>query len=508
MSRGRKALRKYIVGLLAVVMAVSLVPTNRIRAAEPDEQAESVVDLSNIELLSKNGVVPKYIAGGKTEWELTVTNKNSSGDIQDIVVKPELGDMVENWPFQIEQQEYEQSIPVLTANETKEISFAFTQREDVPTKPYMISFSIYVKGSPVKTQKLYVNTTAKEQESNKNEDTQTDDNMLQDGMADFGGISNGEAVYSGGGGGSDSTSVPRVIVTGFTTNPAEVRAGSDFTLTVHLKNTSKASRVQNMLFDLQAPTEGADEQTMAPAFLPSSGSSSIYLEGIDADGAADIAINLNAKSDLLQKPYSIDLSMKYEDGAGAQVEAASSISIPVKQDARFELSEFEISPESIAVGEEANIMCNLYNLGRIKLYNVKAVFEGACIEKEEVFLGNVDSGATASIDAMLEGKKATEGPAKVNMTLSYEDEAGKRSESKKEFQIMVTDVVEDDMMPMMEEMEEEGSFPMIPAAIVSVLVIVIAAIVFIVKRNKKKRMKNEEEALLDELDGPSEDEWQ
>ena len=153
-------------------------------------------------------------------------------------------------------------------------------------------------------------------------------------------------------------------------------------------------------------------------------------------------------------------------------------------------------------------MCNLYNLGRIKLYNVKAVFEGACIEKEEVFLGNVDSGATASIDAMLEGKKATEGPAKVNMTLSYEDEAGKRSESKKEFQIMVTDVVEDDMMPMMEEMEEEGSFPMIPAAIVSVLVIVIAAIVFIVKRNKKKRMKNEEEALLDELDGPSEDEWQ
>lgn len=241
MSRGRKALRKYIVGMLAVVMAISLVPTNRIRAAEPDEQAESVVDLSNIELLSKNGLVPEYVAGAKIKWELTVTNKNSSGDIQDIVVKPEFGDAVENWPFQIEQQEYEWSIPVLTANETENIFFEFTQREDVPIKPYTISFSIYVKGSPVKTQKLYVNTTAKEQESNKNEDTQTDDNMLQDGMADFGGISNGEAVYSGGGGGSDSTSVPRVIVTGFTTNPAEVRAGSDFTLTVHLKNTSKAS---------------------------------------------------------------------------------------------------------------------------------------------------------------------------------------------------------------------------------------------------------------------------
>ena len=502
MSRGRKALRKYIVGLLAVVMAAVLLPVENVRATDENDSpsteppsGDTALPVGSISLESKNRIVPVYEAGVEKEWVLTVTN-NTDYEINNVIVQPELGDTLEAWPFRTDQQNYKSEPINLGKKQTVDIVFKFIQRENIPTTRFTIPFSVTADGMEPQIQKLYVNTT---------EQTVSEPEPQPE---DFGGISNGEAVYSGGGGGSDSTSVPRVIVTGFTTNPAEVRAGSDFTLTVHLKNTSKASRVQNMLFDLQAPTEGADEQTMAPAFLPSSGSSSIYLEGIDADGAADIAINLNAKSDLLQKPYSIDLSMKYEDGAGAQVEAASSISIPVKQDARFELSEFEISPESIAVGEEANIMCNLYNLGRIKLYNVKAVFEGACIEKEEVFLGNVDSGATASIDAMLEGKKATEGPAKVNMTLSYDDEAGKRSESKKEFQIMVTDVVEDNMMPMMEEMEEEGSFPMIPAAIVSVFVIVIAAIVFIVKRNKKKRMKNEEEALLDELDGPSEDEWQ
>ncbi len=58
------------------------------------------------------------------------------------------------------------------------------------------------------------------------------------------------------------------------------------------------------------------------------------------------------------------------------------------------------------MGEEGNVSCSLYNLGRIKLYNVKATFEGAGIKKEEAFVGNVESGATASIDAMLEGKKA------------------------------------------------------------------------------------------------------
>ena len=128
---------------------------------------------------------------------------------------------------------------------------------------------------------------------------------------------------------------------------------------------------------------------------------------IAANGTADISIKLSAKSDLLQKPYSIELSMIYEDANASQIEASSSLSIPVKQEARFEFSDFEINPESIEVGEEANVMCSLYNLGRVKLYNVKAIFEGSCIKKEEVFLGNVDSGATAQIDAMLEGEQET-----------------------------------------------------------------------------------------------------
>ena len=95
---------------------------------------------------------------------------------------------------------------------------------------------------------------------------------------------------------------------------------------------------------MEAPTEGKDEQSTAPAFLPTSGSSSVYLEGIAAGGMADISIQLNAKADLLQKPYSMELNMKYEDANAQQIEAASSVSIPVKQDARFEFSDFEISP--------------------------------------------------------------------------------------------------------------------------------------------------------------------
>ena len=202
------------------------------------------------------------------------------------------------------------------------------------------------------------------------------------------------------------------------------------------------------------------------------------------------------------------MSMKYEDSSATQIEATSSISIPVKQDARFEFSEFEISPESIAVGEEANVMCNLYNLGKIKLYNVKATFEGSCIDKEEVFVGNVESGASASIDAMVEGKKATKGPAKITMTLSYEDEAGEVKTMTKDFQLEVTEASESDLAAMDMETEDKGGIPVIPILILVAALAVIAAAVIIIRKKKKKQTLVEEEALLDELDGPSEDEQQ
>jgi hypothetical protein len=296
-------------------------------------------------------------------------------------------------------------------------------------------------------------------------------------------------------------------VTGFDTDPEEVQAGSDFTLTIHLKNTSKTSAVSNMLFELQAPTEGSDEQTSAPAFLPTSGSNSIYLDGIGANGTADISMKLNAKADLVQKPYEINLTMKYEDSQASQIDAQASLSIPVKQNARFEFSEFEIMPETVEVGNEANVSCNLYNLGRIKLYNVRAIFEGEGIEREETFLGNLESGSSTAIDVMLEATAVSDG--EVTMTLSYEDESGNVSTAEETFDLPVTEAVEDEML-MDDTMAESGgsSFPLLPIGILVILIAAIAAVVIKKKKKKTREAWKEEEELLDELDGSSEDERQ
>lgn len=511
MSRGKMCVKRYVIGILALVfVAGTLLP---LQSKAADEKAEGGKSSPVFTLKSKDNKVPTFKAGEAKEWKLVVTN-NSEDEVENVIVTPQLGDDAKSWPFETEEQDYSKNIGTLPAGHSREVAFEFKQRSDVPSERYTLLFMVSGTGVEEQVSKFYINTTAKPEEkkddSNKQSEDQTGQETDTATYSEDGDVSNGDVSYAGGGSASSgSGSVPRVIVTGFTTDPAEVHAGQDFTLTVHLKNTSKTSNVQNMLFELTAPTEGEDSQTTAPAFLPTSGSDSVYLDGISAGGTADIAIKLNAKSDLLQKPYSISLSMKYEDANQAQVEGTSNLSIPVKQDARFELSEFEISPQTVEVGSEANVMCSLYNLGRIKLYNVKAVFEGASIENAEVFVGNVESGSTASIDAMVKGKKATDGPAKVTMTLSYEDESGKVKEMKKDLQLEVTEVMEDTVMDMdAPEAETSGGFPILRVAVVLAVLVIIAVVVMVRKKHKKKKLENEEEALLDELDRPSEDEQQ
>ena len=498
--------------LMSLCIAAMLVGTVGIL---PAKAADAVLKVT-----TPGNKVQTYQYQKAQDFVLNVAN-NSDQTLKNIKVEPVLKKNTDKWPFKTEYQSYEASIPELNAGDSGSVKFNFTQRDDAGDKTYRLTFAVTAEnesGEKVYDDKVTysVNTSAKP-ESQK-EDSKSDNSGQSAGGSNdggnmdayAGGVDNGAAVYSGGGGGeaSGNGSVPRVIVTGFTTNPADVKAGSDFTLTLHLKNTSKSSRVGNMMFELEAPTAGSDEQTTAPAFLPSSGSNSIYLDGIAANGTADISIDLNAKADLVQKPYSINVSMKYEDANASQIEASSSISIPVKQDARFEFSEFEITPESIAIGEEANVSCNLYNLGRIKLYNAKAIFEGEDIKKNETFLGNLEPGSSTSIDVMLEGIQATQGDGQVKMTLSYEDEAGTVSTTEQTFNFTVTEATDDAGVDEMPEENTTGGLPIIPIILVILIIAGIVAAVVIKKKKKSQKLAEEEEELLDELDGPSEDEHQ
>ncbi|MDD3404454.1 MAG: hypothetical protein PHQ72_14060 [Hespellia sp.] len=460
--------------------------------------------------------------GEKETKDMVLTVKNNTGkELTNVVITPALKANADGWPFEITKQDYSQSIEKMDADAAQNLTFSFTARGDITKNYYKLKFNVsYTEDGKDNQaeQMVYVKTTPK-QTDNTQTPTQPDKGNGDSGsgnsdngdsgnstdMLSGGDVSNGEVRSSGGGDGStDAAGVPRVIVTGFATDPAQVKAGTNFKLVIHVMNTSKTTAVSNMLFDLQAPSSGTETAAEAPAFLPISGSSSIYLDRIGCGETKDISIDMNARADLVQKPYSVDMAMKYEDSSHTQFESSSSLAVPVQQPPRFEFSKMELSPESIAVGEDTNLSCSLYNTGRIKLYNVKVKFTGASIEENEIFVGNVDSGGTGAIDAMLTGKEAAEGDGKCKMTVSYEDEAGTVSKMDQEFSLEVTPMMEDMAAPTVMD-ETQSSFPIVPVVLVIILIIVAAVVTVIVIRKKKKKIV-EEEDLLDELDGPSEDE--
>lgn len=509
-------------------------PTNASGTADlPD--ADSGNSLSTIRISVGNGqATPQYQAGQKVD-KLTVTVKNSGvSSAQNVVITPVIN-AAEEWPFEIDSMNYEQELKEIQAGKSTEAIWSDLKvREDVETKSYKLVFrisyddgkkeyecekSVYVKTAGTKGNEpedpgyppyppIIINPPSVEQPGDQPSDGQPEE--PDQGDMGEGGVYNGDISAVGGGGGSDERKgVPRVIVTGFNTEPGAVNAGSNFRLIVHVKNTSTTTAVSNMLFDFQAPSAGTEAAAEAPAFLPSSGASSIYLDQIPAGETRDVAIDLNARADLVQKPYSINMSMLYEDSNASQYEGSSSLAIPIYQAARFEFSEIELSPASIEVGQEANLMCSLYNTGRVKLYNVKVKFMGDGISAKEVFVGNLDSGATGTIDGMLTGESEIMPGTKCKMVVTYEDESGNPSSREEEFEIQVTAPMEMDMgdMEMMGEMPEEAKgFPVIPVVIAAAVILVIVLAVVLTRRRKKKRAQAEEEDLVDEVDRFTEDE--
>ncbi len=509
-------------------------PTNVSGTADPPD-ADSGNSLSTIRISVGNGqATPQYQAGQKVD-KLTVTVKNSGvSSAQNVVITPVIN-AAEEWPFEIDSMNYEQELKEIQAGKSTEAIWSDLKvREDVETKSYKLVFrisyddgkkeyecekSVYVKTAGTKGNEpedpgyppyppIIINPPSVEQPGDQPSDGQPEE--PDQGDMGEGGVYNGDISAVGGGGGSDERKgVPRVIVTGFNTEPGAVNAGSNFRLIVHVKNTSTTTAVSNMLFDFQAPSAGTEAAAEAPAFLPSSGASSIYLDQIPAGETRDVAIDLNARADLVQKPYSINMSMLYEDSNASQYEGSSSLAIPIYQAARFEFSEIELSPASIEVGQEANLMCSLYNTGHVKLYNVKVKFMGDGISAKEVFVGNLDSGATGTIDGMLTGESEIMPGTKCKMVVTYEDESGNPSSREEEFEIQVTAPMEMDMgdMEMMGEMPEEAKgFPVIPVVIAAAVILVIVLAVVLTRRRKKKRAQAEEEDLVDEVDRFTEDE--
>ena len=422
-----------------------------------------------------NWVTPVATYSQRVNVVLPIVNM-AKEDATDVIVTPVLDTDPENWPFDIEQSSYTVKLDRLAGENAngdamarrQEITWNFKTRKDVTSGYKKIAFNVQYTNSAGEQVNTTLNTYVK-------------------------------AVGAPGSGTGDTTSTPRLIVTGFDTDPEQVRAGDTFTLTVHMKNTAKRTAVSNVEFTLKAATEGKDADAVYEAFLPVAGSSTIYVESIPAGGTTDLVIDMKAKADLAQKPYVLNIDMKYEDEKLKEFTASSSVSIPVYQEARYEISEPEVMPSSIDVGSESNVMFSIYNTGKTTLYNVSVRFEGDSVSGGEAFVGNIQSGGTGNVDTMLTGVAPTTDDGIIKAIISFEDNETNKTEVEKELTLYVSEPVYDDMDMNDYDMSDDTKSGLpIWAKILLVLVVIAAfvAAVIIVKKKKKARAAS---LLEDEL---------
>ena len=451
-------------------------------------------DTASYLFLADNFTIPTVKYGETVTIPLPVINY-SDAQLTDVVINPNMESVAtDDFPFEIQNSGYTQLIKAIPPyNPDKDILslrqdlvYTFTVRQDVKTGYYPVKFDVLytrnnatVKGSIT----TYVNVIGKPEYGTKGQNKPEEDEE------------------------DKFVAQPRIIVTGFETNPADVYAGDTFTVYIHVKNTSTSMPVKNVLFDMQAAVEGSDKTNTYSAFLPTSGSSSVYMDAIGAGEEKDIVIEMTAKADLAQKPYVLQVNMKYDYDKTANVTDTASVSIPIKQESKFDTSTADVAPSNTPVGSQSNVMFSIYNTGKTTLFNLQVKFKNDYVEGGEAFIGNLESGQTGNVDTMVTATAPNEGT--ITAVISYEDDAGNVTETEKEIALSIyeesfDDSSMDDGMWDDSQMDDtDTGLPIaakigIPVGVIAAVIIVLTAVLKIRKRKKAKKQQEEDLSFIDE----------
>lgn len=283
-------------------------------------------------------------------------------------------------------------------------------------------------------------------------------------------------------------------------------AGEKFTLTVHIKNTSKSTSVNNGKFLIG---------NEAGNFLPVSGSSAVFIESIPAGKTGDLKIELKTAADLAQKNYILVVKGDFDDGRGNNFTSSDNLSVPVYQEIKLGVTDVTMTPEIVGVGSEGNLMFTINNQGNAGVYNVNVSVKDDAVTCEDSYVGNIAASSSAYASLSLIGAVKNEDRGTIKVEISYEDSEGNADKMEQEVACVVSDSSSMDFGEEGDEFleeEEEGFFnPIFLLPIFAVLAVIIITIIIIVIKNKKKKERElfeEDDDIDDEVYDMEEDEME
>ena len=278
---------------------------------------------------------------------------------------------------------------------------------------------------------------------------------------------------------------PRVLLSAFTTTPAEPAAGEEFTVNFTLKNASSTTGVQNLKTTLSAP-DGS--------LLPVGGAASVYTQWIGAGAAVGYEMRFQPSPTAEEGPHQLTLHVDYEEAAGGTaLTSDETTTVRVRQHARVETSELDVQPSNLTVGQDTNLSFSVLNKGKNRLYNTSvAVKPDQAVTAPEQFIGTIEAGAAGAVDMVMHADAASIEP--VTLVISYEDAGGTVTTFERQVELVIEEPSTPEPVP--EDQEQVPGLALSPMAIaLPLLLVAVLVIVLIVRRRRKRAAAHAEESL-------------
>ncbi len=270
---------------------------------------------------------------------------------------------------------------------------------------------------------------------------------------------------------------PKVLVQSYKFSKENVMAGEDVTVDITLINTSMEETVKNMTVSVKENGE---------FFSLANPSDTTFVENIPAGGTVVVSYSYNVNAMTPQGQYDFEVAMDYNDSKGGGYSGTGTVKLRVLQSVQVQFDELNIS-DTVQVADIVNAQVQAMNLGKSKVFNVRAVIEAdGLIPDGTLFIGDMEAGqsATGSTEVSITGlsdSSSIYGDTKGTVTFYYEDGAGKEYNESREFTMRITS-------PFSESSKEEQDEPNQWWPIMAVLTgVILAFVICMVLRFRKHR---------------------
>ena len=358
---------------------------------EEDEEDEEKKEKAIIEIRSIHS--PEDIISLDEDFEITLNLVNAGLEqARHVRISSEYADTQAIIPKSASVQQ----IQSLQPSESGEVTFRFSPTRFSQTQNYTIGFNVmYETGidSEVESFNIYAGVNVYNPEPEEPEDEI-----------------------------EGNRSIPRIIISRYSSEPSIVEAGQEFDLNLRFRNTSRTTPIRNIKAFI---TVDERSQEKGNVFSPVNASNTFFIEEISPNAESDHSLRLYTVPDADTRTYTILINFEYEDADANAYTAVEQVGINVRQTVRLDTDNFNV-PQWANAYEMVPISFEIFNTGNVRLSNVKVHLEVVSgefdITGSSMFYGTMDTGISEYYDGVFIATMP--GDIEGLAVVSYNDDTG------------------------------------------------------------------------------------